>query len=93
MSTTTLTWSNLLIVMSLVIAEAVRGLDNRAASPVDTAAPALSVMSSIASTVQCRRFRKLAAEHKPAPKVAVAIARELAGFLWAALHPAPVAVK
>jgi transposase len=40
-----------------------------------------------------RRFRKLAAEHKPAPKVAVAIARELAGFLWAALQPAPVAVK
>jgi transposase len=35
----------------------------------------------------CRRFRKLAAEHKPAPKVAVAIARELAGFLWAALQP------
>ncbi|HJN94048.1 MAG TPA: IS110 family transposase [Dehalococcoidia bacterium] len=28
----------------------------------------------------CRRFRKLAAEHKPAP--------ELAGFLWAALQPA-----
>lgn len=38
----------------------------------------------------CRRFRKLAAEHKPMPKVAVAIARELAGFLWAALQPAPV---
>jgi len=36
----------------------------------------------------CRRFRKLAVEHKPAPKIAVAIARELAGFLWAALHPA-----
>ncbi len=36
----------------------------------------------------CRRFRKLAAEHKPAPKIAVAIARELAGFLWAALQPA-----
>jgi transposase len=35
----------------------------------------------------CRRFRKLAAEHKPAPKVAVAIARELAGFVWAALQP------
>ena len=28
-------------------------------------------------------------EHKPAPKIAVAIARELAGFLWAALQPAP----
>jgi len=41
----------------------------------------------------CRRFRKLATDHKPAPKIAVAIARELAGFLWAALQPAPVAVK
>ena len=41
----------------------------------------------------CRRFRKLAAEHKPAPKIAVAIARELAGFLWATLQAAPVAVK
>ena len=41
----------------------------------------------------CRRFRKLAAEHKPAPKIAVAIARELAGFLWAALQPVPVPVK
>jgi transposase len=40
----------------------------------------------------CRRFRKLAAEHKPAPKIAVAIARELTGFLWAALQPAPAAV-
>jgi transposase len=37
----------------------------------------------------CRRFRKLAAEHKPARKIAVAIARELAGFVWAALQPVP----
>jgi transposase len=35
----------------------------------------------------CRRFRKLAAEHKPPPKIAVAVARELTGFLWAALQP------
>jgi transposase len=35
----------------------------------------------------CRRFRKLAATHKPRTKIAVAIARELAGFLWAALQP------
>ena len=35
----------------------------------------------------CRRFRRLAEQHKPAPKIAVAIARELAGFLWAALQP------
>ena len=27
--------------------------------------------------------------HKPAPKIVVAIARELVGFLWAALQPAP----
>lgn len=38
----------------------------------------------------CRRFRRLVAEHKPTPKVAVAIARELAGFLWATLQaPTP----
>jgi transposase len=37
----------------------------------------------------CRRFRTMAAAHKPAAKIAVAIARELAGFLWAALQPAP----
>ena len=41
----------------------------------------------------CRRFRKLAAEHKPAPKIAVAIARELAGFLWAALQLVPATVN
>jgi len=41
----------------------------------------------------CRRFRMLAAAHKPAPKIAVAIARELAGFLWAALQPAPATVN
>jgi transposase len=40
----------------------------------------------------CRRFRRLAAEHKPAPKIVVAIARELAGFLWAALQPAATPV-
>src|SRR5215207_7024988 len=41
----------------------------------------------------CRRFRRLAEHHKPAPKIAVAIARELAGFLWAALQPVPAAAK
>jgi transposase len=41
----------------------------------------------------CRRFRRLREHHKPAPKVAVAIARELAGFLWAALQPAPVSAS
>jgi len=41
----------------------------------------------------CRRFRSMAAEHKPAPKIAVAIARELAGFVWAALQPVPEPAK
>ena len=39
----------------------------------------------------CRRFRRLTAEHKPAPKVVVAVARELTGFIWAALQPATAA--
>jgi hypothetical protein len=29
------------------------------------------------------RYRRLAAAGKPAPKVVVAIARELVGFIWA----------
>jgi transposase len=41
----------------------------------------------------CRRFRRLMEQHKPAAKVAVAIARELAGFLWAALQPAGVPAR
>jgi transposase len=51
---------------------------------------------AIADTAQqrlCRRFRKLAAQHKPPPKIAVAVARELAGFLWAALQLAPEPAK
>jgi transposase len=40
----------------------------------------------------CRRFRRLTEQHKPAPKIAVAVARELAGFLWAALRPTPTSV-
>jgi transposase len=36
----------------------------------------------------CRRFQHLALSNKPRPKIAVAIARELVGFLWAALQPA-----
>lgn len=39
----------------------------------------------------CRRYRHLLERGKPTQKVVVAIARELVGFLWAALVPAPVA--
>lgn len=34
-----------------------------------------------------RRFNRMLAKGKPGPKVAVAVARELAGFIWAALRP------
>lgn len=34
----------------------------------------------------CRRFTWLTFHRKPAPKAVVAVARELAGFLWVALH-------
>ena len=44
-----------------------------------------------------RRFTRLQCHRKVGPKVAVAVARELAGFLWAALHegpePAPVRAR
>jgi transposase len=38
----------------------------------------------------CRRFRTMTAQQKPRPKIVVALARELAGFIWAALQPRPV---
>ena len=41
----------------------------------------------------CRRFRRLMDDHKPAPKVVVAVARELAGFVWAALQPVGTPTK
>lgn len=37
----------------------------------------------------CRRFTQLTVRGKPPRKVVIAIARELAGFVWAALQPAP----
>ena len=39
----------------------------------------------------CRRFRRMVAANKPKPKVAVAVARELTGFIWAALQSPAVA--
>jgi transposase len=39
----------------------------------------------------CRRFRRLTAKDKPPAKVVVAVARELTGFIWAALQPSAAA--
>jgi transposase len=41
----------------------------------------------------CRRFRMMSAAHKPAGKIAVATARELVGFIWAALQPVPAPAR
>ena len=44
---------------------------------------------AIATTAEqrlCRRYRRLMARQKPKPLVTTAIARELAGFVWAALQ-------
>jgi hypothetical protein len=34
-----------------------------------------------------RRFNRMLEKGKPRPKIVVAVARGLAGFVWAALHP------
>jgi transposase len=39
----------------------------------------------------CRRFRRLTAKDKLPAKVVVAVARELTGFIWAALQPSAAA--
>jgi transposase len=39
----------------------------------------------------CRRFRQLTERSKPFNKAVVAVARELVGFVWAALYPAAAA--
>lgn len=35
----------------------------------------------------CRRYARMTAQGKPHHKIVIAIARELVGYLWAALHP------
>ena len=62
--------------------------DRRGASPLRKGQPGRVI--AIVDNAQrwlCRRLRKLAAEHKPPNKIAVAIARELVDHLWAALQP------
>ena len=48
--------------------------------------PRVVALADKAQKRLCRRFRRLAA-YKPGPVVTVAVARELVGFVWAALHP------
>jgi transposase len=48
--------------------------------------PAVIAMATKAEQRLCRRYRALCARRKPTPLVIVAVARELVGFLWAALQ-------
>ena len=48
--------------------------------------PAIIAVADKAQHRLCRRYRQLRARLKPAPQVTVAIARELAGFIWAVLQ-------
>ena len=41
----------------------------------------------------CRRYRRLAHSGKPANVVTTAIARELAGFIWAIAQRVPVTAR
>jgi transposase len=49
-------------------------------------APAIRETAWKAQLRLCRRYRKLAKSGKPATVVATAVARELAGFVWAIAH-------
>ena len=53
--------------------------------------PAVIAIADKAQQRLCRRFRTMTTRNKPAPVIAVAVARDLAGFLWAALQTAPAA--
>ena len=53
--------------------------------------PHVIAMADKAQHRLCSRFRQLAERHKHGSKIAVAIARELSGFLWAVLSPQPAA--
>jgi hypothetical protein len=54
----------------------------RAGQPAEVIAVADKAMKRL-----YRRFWRMSEKGKPTPKIVVAIARELVGFIWAALHP------
>ena len=51
--------------------------------------PSVIAIADKAQQRLCRRFRTMTMHNKPAPVIAVAVARDLTGFLWAALQTAP----
>ena len=48
--------------------------------------PAIVAIATKAEQRLCHRYRRLCGRGKPKPMIAIAIARELTGFLWAALQ-------
>lgn len=55
---------------------------------VEKVPPAICDIAWAAQVRLCARFRRLAARKLPHNKVVVAIARELAGFVWAIMQAA-----
>jgi transposase len=53
----------------------------------DRQAPEVIAVADKAMRRLYRRFRHMSEKGKPTPKIVVAIARELVGFIWAALRP------
>lgn len=54
---------------------------------------AVTAIATRAEQRLCRRYRRLSARLKPKPVVITAVARELVGFVWAALHLPEVQVR
>ena len=65
------------------------GTGRTLAAPRAGQPPRVIAIADKAQQRLCRHFRRMLAEHKPPAKVVVAVARELAGFRWAALQPPP----
>lgn len=56
--------------------------------------PAMIVLADRAQRRLCRRYRRMESQNKHRTKIVIAVARELSGFLWAALvGPQPVTVS
>ena len=80
---------SLMVYLGLVPGEHSSGDRHRRGSITKTGSALARQVIALADKAQqrlCRRFRRLA-EHKPSQVVAVAVGRELVGFMWAALHP------
>ena len=66
---------------------------SRVAAPTGSVAPEIREIAWKAQLRLCARYRKLVRSGKPANVVTAAIARELAGFIWAIARQVPPAAS